>query len=85
MGFDVTMQPPYILIEPGNSGQNLFSLNNISQFGVVFQVNASTTICSVGDVVYYDTANTSAIQEFGASTSYIAINENKIIFVEIAV
>ena len=82
MGFTVTMQPPYILVEPGVSGQDLLSINNISQFGTVFQINGSTTICSVGDVVYYNIADTSAIQENGASNIYLTINENKIIFVE---
>jgi len=82
MGFTIIMQSPYILIELGNSGQNLFSLTNACQFGTVFQVNSSTTICAVGDVVYYNIADTGSIQQYGDSIIYTAIDENKIIFVE---
>jgi len=82
MGFTVTMQTPYILVEPSVSGEGLVTLNNVSQFGTVFQVNAGTTVCSIGDVVYYNIADTSSIQESAGSIIYTAIDESKIIFVE---
>ena len=82
MGFTITMQSPYILIEPGNSSQNLFSLNNNFQFGVVFQVNNNTTICSVGDIICYNISDIGSIQQFGDNMIYNIIDEKKIIFVE---
>lgn len=84
MALSITLQPPYILIEPSISTQGTIAVNTIGQFGVVFQINASTTICAEGDTVFYITENQAAIQEDGTGTVYFAIDETKIIFVEFA-
>lgn len=82
MGLPITLQPPYILIEPGESTQGTIALNNIGQFGVVFQINASTTICAEGDTVFYIVESQAAIQKDGTGDIYFAIDETKIIYVE---
>lgn len=82
MGLPITLQPPYILIEPGISTQGNISVNGIGQFGVVFQINASTTICAEGDTVFYIVESQAAIQKDGTGAIYFAIDETKIIYVE---
>lgn len=82
MGLPITLQPPYILIEPGISTQGNISVNSIGQFGVVFQINASTTICAEGDTVFYIVESQAAIQKDGTGAIYFAIDETKIIYVE---
>jgi len=82
MGLPITLQPPYILIESGESTDGNIAVNNIGQFGVVFQINASTTICAEGDTVFYIIENQAAIQKDGTGAVYFAIDETKIIYVE---
>lgn len=84
MGLPITLQPPYILIEPGNSTDGNISVNPIAEFGVVFQVNASTTICAEGDTIFYMAENQAAIQKDGTGAVYFSLDESKIIFVETA-
>lgn len=84
MGLPITLQPPYILIEPGESTQGSIAVNSIGQFGVVFQINASTTICAEGDTIFYIVENQAAIQKDGTGAIYFSIDESKIIFVETA-
>lgn len=82
MGLPIELQPPYILIESGESTQGNIAVNTIGQFGVVFQINASTTICAEGDTVFYIVENQAAIQKDGTGYIYFAIDETKIIYVE---
>jgi len=82
MALPITLQPPYILIEAGASNDGNIAVNNIGQFGVVFQINASTTICAEGDTIFYIVENQAAIQKDGTGAVYFSIDESKIIFVE---
>jgi hypothetical protein len=82
VGLPIVLQPPYILIESGESTQGNIAVNNIGQFGVVFQVNASTTICAEGDTIFYIIENQAAIQKDIDGAIYFSIDETKIIFVE---
>lgn len=82
MGLPIVLQPPYILIESGESTQGNIAVNNIGQFGVVFQINSSTTICAEGDTVFYIVESQAAIQKDGTGDLYFAIDETKIIYVE---
>jgi hypothetical protein len=83
MGLPITLQPPYILIQTSVSTQGNIAVNEIGQFATVFQINASTTICAEGDTIFYKVENQSGIQKDGTGDLYFAIDETKIIYVEV--
>ena len=77
----IYLAPPNILLSNINSGWSLLPVNNIGAFGKVEQINFQTSGINVGNVVFYNNADSAAITEEN-QVVYRTINENKVIFVE---
>jgi co-chaperonin GroES (HSP10) len=61
---------------------DLSSADNLGAFGEVVQTNITTISFSVGDIVFYNISDGTAIRYSGDGTIYVVINEDKILFKE---
>ena len=80
--FTIYLTPPSILVQPTNSLMDLSSADNLGAFGEVVQTNIATISFSVGDIVFYNISDGTAISYLGDDTTYIVIDEDKILFKE---
>lgn len=80
--FTIYLNQPSILVQPTNSGMDLVSADNLGAFGEVVQTNVTTISFSVGDIVFYNISDGSAISYLGDGSSYVVIDEDKILFKE---
>jgi len=80
--FTIYLNQPSILVQPTNSFIGLSSADNLGSFGEVVQTNITTISFSVGDIVFYNISDGTAIGYSGDDTTYIVVNEEKILFKE---
>lgn len=80
--FDIYMQPPNLLVLPLYSGWDLFSANSQSSWAEIVQINRDTLAYNVGDVVFYNQTDQSAIYSATDGLYYNVIDEGKVLFVE---
>jgi len=79
----IYMTPPNILISDTLSGWGFLPVDGGGKFGKVEQINTSTTIVNVGNVIFYNVEDVASVI-YGDTNVYKAINENKVIFIESA-
>lgn len=80
--FTIYLNQPSILVQPTNSLMDLSSADNLGAFGEVVQTNITTISFSVGDIVFYNISDGTAIRYSGDDTTYVVIDEDKILFKE---
>jgi len=80
--FSIYLNQPSILVQPTNSLMGLYSADNLGAFGEVVQTNVTTISFSVGDIVFYNSSDGTAIGYSEDDTTYVVIDEDKILFKE---
>jgi co-chaperonin GroES (HSP10) len=79
--FSVTMRPPYLLVAPSVSGEEI---NNVSSFGKwaeVYEINSDTIGIAVGDIIYF-LENSAPEIVYKDGTTYYIVNESSVLFIE---
>lgn len=80
--FTIYLNQPSILVQPTNSLMDLSSADNLGAFGEVVQTNMTTISFSIGDIVFYNVSDGTAISYSGDGSTYVVIDEDKILFKE---
>ena len=84
--FSIYLSYPNILVRVTNSQQNLIRTEITEFWAEVMQVNDLTTMCNVGDVVFYRTGNPLSFiyqpNTVEPGVTYLLLNENEILFRE---
>ena len=80
--FTIYLNQPSILVQPTNSFIGLSSADNLGSFGEVVQTNITTISFSVGDIVFYNASDGLIFNYLEDNTTYVVINEDKILFKE---
>lgn len=82
--FSIYMNPPYVLVSASiyGSGQQLSVISENVRIGVIEQINASTTLFSVGNTVFYKQEVFNTLLCTKDNSRYDMINETSIFFKE---
>ena len=80
--FTIYLNQPSILVQPVASSMDLTSADGYGAFGEVVQINPTTISFYIGDIVFYNVSDGNIISYAGDDSTYVVINEDKILFKE---